>query len=245
MPIIVPMRVALHVVTAGHHEDPALQAHHIDVRAIEPRENRPGDHLVDGAERRLAAARDRAPDRCALSSGFSSCALNSTVMPSSRCSDLTKLDDLLLMVRIEADQRLVEQQQSRSADQRLCQQQALPLAAGHFGERAAGQIARADQIEGAIDVGPLRLAQDRQAEAMAIRARSRRNPSRSAAGPGSRHGPAAYSRWRDCRASRPGRGRGCCRRSAAADREWRASASSCRSHSAPARRRMRRTECLG
>ena len=44
-----------------------------------------------------------------------------------------------LMMGIEADERLVQQQQPRPAEQRLGQQQALALAAGGLHERALGQ----------------------------------------------------------------------------------------------------------
>src|SRR5437763_1749371 len=49
---------------------------------------------------------------------------------------LRQLHDLALIVRIEADQRLVEQQQPRPADQCLGQQQTLALATRDFGDRA-------------------------------------------------------------------------------------------------------------
>ena len=63
-----------------------------------------------------------------------------------------------LMVRIEADQRLVEKEQPRPTDQRLGQQQALPLAAGNLGERAPGQRPCIDQVQRAIDFRPACLA---------------------------------------------------------------------------------------
>jgi hypothetical protein len=33
--MVVLMRVTLHVMTAGHYEDPAVHAHHVDVGAIQ------------------------------------------------------------------------------------------------------------------------------------------------------------------------------------------------------------------
>ena len=41
---------------AGHDEDLAAGPHHLDLRAIEARQHGRRDHLVDRAERRLAAA---------------------------------------------------------------------------------------------------------------------------------------------------------------------------------------------
>ncbi len=164
-----PMRVALNVMAAGHHEDPPLETHHVDLRAIEPRENGPGDHFVDRAERRLAAPEiehliDRIEQRVQLmraeQHGDTEFALER----------FDEADHLLLMMRIETDQGLVEQKQLRLADQRLGEQKPLPFAARHFAERAAGKLPRSDEIEGAIDIGPLGLARKRQAEPMPIRA---------------------------------------------------------------------------
>ena len=62
-------------------------------------------------------------------SGLSSCAENSTVMFDFPLHAPHEIDDARLMTRIEADQRFVEQQQLRIAEQALREQQALPLAA--------------------------------------------------------------------------------------------------------------------
>jgi len=52
------------------------------------------------------------------------------------------IDRNFLAVGVEADQRLVEQQKPWRPDQRLCEQQALPLAPGHLGEWAVGKFMR-------------------------------------------------------------------------------------------------------
>jgi hypothetical protein len=67
---------------------------------------------------------------------------------------LGQIHHAALMVRIEADQRFVQKEQSWAADQRLGQQQALSLATGDLGERAPRQLARTDEIERAIDFSP-------------------------------------------------------------------------------------------
>ena len=126
---------------------------------------------------------------------------------------LHQFDHLALMVRVEADQRLVEQQQARPADQRLRQQQALPLAARES-RRAAAAPARARRP------GP---APDRpRARACLLRSgRPRRWPSTTLATksqPLSRMSgeraarPAAYSRSPRCRAPPAAPARGSCRR---------------------------------
>ena len=79
------------------------------------------------------------------------------------------LDDALLMRRIERDQRLVEQEQPRPAEQRLAQQHPLALAAGKFADRAAGEVARAHFVERPVDLASRRLIELNEAEARAHR----------------------------------------------------------------------------
>src|SRR5579884_3303351 len=52
---LVPVFVALDVTTARHDEDPALEAHDLDLGSVQPRQDRAGDDLLDRAERGLAA----------------------------------------------------------------------------------------------------------------------------------------------------------------------------------------------
>ena len=72
------------------------------------------------------------------------------------------------MAGVEADQRLVEQQQLGPADQRLRQQQALPLAARHVAQRAGGEIARADRASVSSIMRAVGAAERGQAPALAI-----------------------------------------------------------------------------
>ena len=72
--LLVPMRVALDVDAARHDEDAVLDAHHLDLGAVEPRQHRAGDDLVDRPS--TAAPPPRYSTRSiALTSGLSSCAL--------------------------------------------------------------------------------------------------------------------------------------------------------------------------
>src|SRR5664279_4513802 len=54
--VVVHMVGNLDVAAARHDEDVAVGAHHLNVGAVKPREHRRGDHLLDGAEHRLAVA---------------------------------------------------------------------------------------------------------------------------------------------------------------------------------------------
>ena len=90
------------------------------------------------------------------------------------------VDDDFLVACVEADQRLVEQQQLRLADQRLRQQQPLPLAARHVGQRPRGEIAGADRVERFLDHAAVVLTDRRQAPSLAVeRARDEIAPAHS------------------------------------------------------------------
>src|SRR3984957_6419276 len=119
--VLMTMRIALHVHVAGHDEDATADAQDFDFRAIEARQCRAGNDLVDRAEHGLAGAEvqdpvDRAQKRIDL--------MRAEEYRDSQFyrQPLARLYPALLMGRIEADQRLVEQQQFGSADQRLRQQ---------------------------------------------------------------------------------------------------------------------------
>src|SRR5579885_1146333 len=112
--------VALQLEAARHHEDPALVPQPFDVGDIEPRERGTRDDHEHGAECCAAVGEiedpiDRVEKRIELvrgeEHGHRKLALNPP----------HELHDAALMVRIEADQRLIEQQ-------------TLPLAARKLGE---------------------------------------------------------------------------------------------------------------
>ena len=132
MPVIaalVPVRVALDIDVARHDKEAVLDAHHFDFGAIQARQHRSGDDFVDRANHRRAGAEiEYAVDRVDQRIEF-------VGAEDDRDSQLVAqaardVDDALLVGRVERDQRLVEQQQPRPAEQRLAQQQALALAPG-------------------------------------------------------------------------------------------------------------------
>ncbi len=104
------MGLGLDLAVGGDDDDAVLDPQHLDGRAVEPRQHRAGHHLLDGAERRAAApeiehAVHRAEQRIELVGG-------------EEHGDAERLLDALhqrhhrlLIAGIEADQRLVEQQQ--------------------------------------------------------------------------------------------------------------------------------------
>ena len=79
-----------------------------------------------------------------------------------------EFDDAALVVRVEADQRFVEQQQLRIAEQALREQQALPFAARQLRQRPARERRAADEIEHAIDVAARGRVRVRQPPAVAV-----------------------------------------------------------------------------
>ncbi len=52
--MFVAVRVILHIVTARQDKDPALHMDDVDIGSIKARQHRPGDDLLDRAQRRLA-----------------------------------------------------------------------------------------------------------------------------------------------------------------------------------------------
>ena len=115
-------------------------------RTVQPGQHRPGDHLLDGAERGLPTGQiehavERTQQRIQLVRA------EQHRDPEFQLQRLGQLDHGALMMRIQADQRLVQQQQRRLADQRLREQQPLPLAAGDLRQRPPCQRPRADQLE--------------------------------------------------------------------------------------------------
>ena len=52
---VVAMFVVFHVVSSRHHENPPAQPHDIDLGPVKPRQDRPCNHVIHAAERRLAA----------------------------------------------------------------------------------------------------------------------------------------------------------------------------------------------
>ena len=166
--VLVPVRFALDVDVAGHDEEAVLDAHHLDLRAVEARQHGSGDDFVDGADHRRAGAEiehavDRVDQRIEFVGAEDDRDLQFVAQPP------RDVDDALLVGRVERDQRLVEQQQPRPAEQRLAEQQALALAAREFADRAARQVARVDVIERPVDFAPRRLVEPGEAEARADR----------------------------------------------------------------------------
>ncbi len=74
-------------------------------------------------------------------------------MPSSSWSRLGQRDHGALVARVQADQRLVQQQQAGAPEQGLREQQALALAAGGLAEPAPRECRGADQVERPVDLG--------------------------------------------------------------------------------------------
>src|SRR5271157_2466341 len=156
--VVVAMRLALDVDLARHHEIAVLDVDDFDIRPVEARQHRPGDHLVDRADHcpspaEIENAIDRVDQRIELVGAEHDRDLE---VVADAASDL---DDALLMRRIERDQRLVEQQQPRPAEQRLAQQHPLALAAAEFADRAAGEVARAHFVERPVDLAPRSLVE--------------------------------------------------------------------------------------
>jgi hypothetical protein len=72
------------------------------------------------------------------------------------------------MMRIEADQWFIQQQQARATEQGLRQQQALSFAAGGLGQRASREHGGIDHIERPLHLAACIGAEQRQTPAMTV-----------------------------------------------------------------------------
>src|SRR5262249_47671568 len=115
---IVTMGVRFEEPVRGEHDDTTVYAHHIDRRAVEPRQHLAGDDFVDRTEARPAAgeiehAVHRSQQRIDLVRGEEHRHALASL------DAFHQLDDVLLEARVEAHQRLVQQQKLRPAEERL------------------------------------------------------------------------------------------------------------------------------
>ena len=131
MAVIVRMLGVLDAAAARQHEDLSIDAHHVDVGAVELRQDRRVNDLVNGAERGAAIAEIEHPiKRADQLVDLMSAEQHRDIALARKAAN--QIDNSFLIVIIEADQRFVEQQELRLAQQRLRQQEALALATGHF-----------------------------------------------------------------------------------------------------------------
>ena len=111
---MVVMVLALDVLALRHDEDAAAGADDFDRRAVEAGQGRRRHHLVDGAEGGVAVAEiedaiDRAEELVELMGAEEDGQAEFAREPAD------EVDDDMLLVLVEADQRLVEQEEARAA----------------------------------------------------------------------------------------------------------------------------------
>src|SRR5215467_16113509 len=154
MIMVVHVINAFYIAPARHHEDMAVSAHDLYVRAEEPRKNRRLHNLVDRPEHGLPVAEVEHAVKCSQQLV--------KLMRAEQDRDLAlaayrahHIDRDFLIACVETDQWLIEQQQHRIAHERLRQQEPLPLPTGHFRERPCGKFARADGFERRFDSNTL------------------------------------------------------------------------------------------
>jgi hypothetical protein len=78
------------------------------------------------------------------------------------------VNDILLVARVKPDQRLIEKQEPWRPDQRLREQKALPLAAGHLAQWSVGQFTGPNGSQGILDYPAIRSPKHRQTPALAL-----------------------------------------------------------------------------
>ncbi len=109
------------------------------------------EHPIDGAEQRVQIMGGK-------QDGDASALLD---LPDQR-------DDLLLEMRIEADQRLVEQQQLWLSEQGLGEQQPLEFATRKFAQGPVSEVLRGDGFERLVDLPPAVASGQRQPPTLAV-----------------------------------------------------------------------------
>src|SRR5262245_60017586 len=150
MAVIVQMIGPLDVQPPRHHENMPVGAEHLNVGAEKLRYYRGCDHFFDRAKHGMTVTE--------IEDAVEGSEQLIEFMRAEQHRDLPlaadpahHIDRYFLAAGVEADQRLVEQQELWRPDQRLSEQQALPLAPGHFGERTVGKLARPDGLERFLD----------------------------------------------------------------------------------------------
>jgi hypothetical protein len=201
VPVLVLMVVPLDLVRTRHDEDAPVQMHHLDLRAVQTRQYRAGDHLVHRPQGGLAAAEIENLVHC-TEQRVEFVRAEKDGQPEFLLQTADKFHHSALVVRIEADQRLVEEQETRAAEQGLGEEQPLALAAGQLAERPPGETGRADQAEDPLDIMPPGGVQKRQSPAVAV---DRRGDEIPAAQPGRRDRAAGLRHVADRRISARGR----------------------------------------
>ena len=112
------MRVALDIMTAGHHENPAIQLHNVDLGPVQPRQHWARHYFLYCAEcctplPEVKHAIQRADQLVELMGGKQ----HRDAALAGKAAH--QLDHRFLMALVETDQRLIEQQQFWFAEQRL------------------------------------------------------------------------------------------------------------------------------
>src|ERR1700730_3424258 len=165
--ILVQMDHGLDVAPLRHDEDVPMGVDHIYFRSVKPREDRSGHHLLDGAERSPSATEIEHTIEDPQQLVEFVCAEQDRDAPLA-AEPPNEIYCDLLVVRIETDQRLVEQQKPWRTDQCLGEQQPLPFATGHLGERALCEIPRAHRRKRLLDHAAVCGSQGGQPPSLAV-----------------------------------------------------------------------------
>lgn len=148
-------------------KNPTTRPDDLDPGPVQRGQGRRRHDLVDGAEGGVAAAEvkdavDGAEELVQLMGAKQDSEAELLRQPAD------KVDDHVLLMLVEADQRLVEKEEAGPADQRLGDQQALTLTARHGRERSRRQQLTADGFQRPGDVATAVRRKVRDAETMAV-----------------------------------------------------------------------------
>src|SRR5262245_65878304 len=167
MIMIVHVIDAFHVAAARHDKNMAIGTNDLDFGTVQSRQHSCVDYFVDGAEHGLAVAQiEHTVERAKQLVEFMRAEQNGDIALAANL--VHHVDSDFLVSRIEADQRLVKQQQFRSAEQSLGEQKSLALAAGHLGQGSRCKMTSADGVEGFLDCACIMPVQRGQTPALTI-----------------------------------------------------------------------------
>jgi hypothetical protein len=152
--MFVAVRVRFQIEFAGHNENTAADPNDFYFGPVQPRERRPGNHFVHRSNNGSGTAKiqnavNRIQQRIELMGAEND---GDFELPLASPHDFV---DLLLVSRIEADERFIEQKKPRLSKLMLGSEDALTLSAGHFIERSIGEFPRVDDLERPVDLRPL------------------------------------------------------------------------------------------
>jgi uncharacterized metal-binding protein YceD (DUF177 family) len=112
--MVVLMGVVFDIVAIGHDEDAAVEPHHVNLGRVEPRQDRSADNLINSTECGVSLSEvEHAIQSAEQRIEFVRAEQHRDAEVPLQCA--RQFDDGPLVVKVETDQRFIEQQQTGTA----------------------------------------------------------------------------------------------------------------------------------